>query len=828
MATSLKLDIPVPAEKGTVAFTAALKVCLAAAAFEVQLQYSTAPGESIVKLEAPKEHKSLIEANAIVRYFASVGSKPWGKTGEELLKDNALLEFEESILASLVAKKSDEALTIAESTIAKATLTTEVPSPAEIAFFATLYDVASTAKVDTYPALSAWFVKVLNTQWAKSGIEKVAALTTVKPTKISKGAKKESATAVEDSTPREMIQKLKPDVQMKIPKEGEDILPVPGQKNILITSALPYVNNVPHLGNIIGSVLSADAFARYCKARNYNTLYICGTDEYGTATETKALEEGCTPRELCDKYNALHQGIYKWFDIGFDYFGRTTTEQQTVISQDIFMKLKNNGFLVEESMTQLYCENHERFLADRFVEGTCPKCSYEDARGDQCDGCGQLLDPLELVNPRCKHDGNTPVQRDSRHIFLQLDKLESEVKEWSAKSAEDGQWSKNGRVITESWLKEGLKQRCITRDLSWGTPVPLPGYEKKVLYVWFDACIGYVSITANYTKDWEKWWRAKDDVKLYQFMGKDNVPFHTVVFPASQIGTRDNDWTMLHHLSTTEYLQYEGGKFSKSRGVGVFGNNAQDTGVPPSVWRYYLLSSRPETGDTQFVWKDFVTKNNSELLANFGNFVNRIIKFVNAKYAGVIPDYTKAINDPAFAPYKEQINTLLASYNEEMEAVHIRAALEKVMLISGEGNRFLQDNKLDNNLFNNFPDKAAAVVGYGLNLIYLLSAIAYPFMPATSQAICEQLNTPMRSIPNSWYPDDLLPGHVIGKAAYLFSRIDEKQEEEWKARYGGKQEAAPVDDKKAKKKKAKKAAEKPKEGEAPKVVKEVEVRGPGA
>lgn len=214
------------------------------------------------------------------------------------------------------------------------------------------------------------------------------------------------------------------------------------------------------------------------------------------------------------------------------------------------------------------------------------------------------------------------------------------------------------------------------------------------------------------------------------------------------------------------------------------------------VWRYYLLSSRPETGDTQFVWKDFVTKNNSELLANFGNFVNRLIKFVNAKYAAVIPDYTAAVNDLSFAPYKEAINALLVSFNEEMESVHIRAALEKVMLISGEGNRFLQDNKLDNNLFNNHPEKAAAVVGYGLNLIYLLSAISYPFMPAVAHSICEQLNAPLRSIPDTWIPEDLLPGHVIGKAAYLFSVIDKKQEEGWRNRYGGRQEVAAVDDKK--------------------------------
>ena len=290
-----------------------------------------------------------------------------------------------------------------------------------------------------------------------------------------------------------------------------------------------------------------------------------------------------TPRALCDKYNALHADIYEWFDIGFDYFGRTTTEAQTEIAQDIFLKLLKNDFLVEESMTQLFCEKHQGFLADRFVEGTCPKCGYEDARGDQCDGCGQLLDSFELINPRCKIDGAGPIKRDSKHFFIQLDKLQPEIEEWARTASEEGQWSRNGRIITESWLRSGLNQRCITRDLLWGTPVPVKGYEEKVMYVWFDACIGYISITANYTQQWKKWWKNKDEVKLYQFMGKDNVPFHTVVFPGSKIGTRDGDWTMLHHISTTEYLQYEGGKFSKSRGIGVFGNNARDTGIPPSV-----------------------------------------------------------------------------------------------------------------------------------------------------------------------------------------------------------------------------------------------------
>ena len=318
------------------------------------------------------------------------------------------------------------------------------------------------------------------------------------------------------------------------------ILPEKGKKNVLITSALPYVNNVPHLGNVIGSVLSADVFSRFSKLRDRPTLFVCGTDEYGTATETKALETGQTPKELCDEFHKKHKEVYDWFEIAFDYFGRTTTEQQTVIAQDIFTKLHKKGYLEERTTTQPYCEKHESFLADRFVEGTCPKCQYNDARGDQCDKCGSLLDPFELINPHCKIDGATPVPRETTHIFLLLNKAQPAIEEWFSKSSVQGAWPQNGVSITKSWLDKGLEGRSITRDLKWGTPIPLPGYENKVLYVWFDACIGYPSITANYTKDWELWWRDPENVKLYQFMGKDNVPFHTVIFPGSQIGTGTN------------------------------------------------------------------------------------------------------------------------------------------------------------------------------------------------------------------------------------------------------------------------------------------------
>lgn len=594
--------------------------------------------------------------------------------------------------------------------------------------------------------------------------------------------------------------------------DTKKILPEEGKRNILVSSALPYVNNVPHLGNIIGSVLSADVFSRFCKARGYPTLFVCGTDEYGTATETKAIEEGLTPQQLCDKYYTIHSEVYKWFNIGFDHFGRTPTKQQTDIAQDIFLKLYKNGYLEERTTVQPYCEQHKSFLADRFVEGECPLCQYPDARGDQCDKCGHLLDPLDLINPKCKLDGATPIPRETKHVFILLDKLQPVIEKWSKKSSVEGAWSHNGKIITESWLNEGLKPRGITRDLKWGTKVPLEGYDEKVLYVWFDACIGYVSITATYTEEWEKWWRNPEQVKLYQFMGKDNVPFHTVIFPGSQLGTGDK-WTMPNHISTTEYLNYEHGKFSKSRGVGVFGTNAKETGIPSDVWRYYLLSHRPETGDSEFEWDGFIASNNNELLKNFGNFVNRVIKFVNSKiYDSVVPDYTKH-TEPYFDEHKKEVNTALAQYNEELHAVKLKAALQTAMRVSSIGNKLLQDNKIDNKLATEQPDKCAAVVGLALNQIHLLASLIEPYMPATSALILEQLNMPLLIIPDLWEADSIKPNHKIGQAAHLFSVIKPEKEKEWRELFGG-EEA-----RKAKAEKEAKAAAKKAEKERKKAAK---------
>ncbi|KAG0224499.1 putative methionine--tRNA ligase, cytoplasmic protein rar1 [Mortierella sp. GBA43] len=556
-----------------------------------------------------------------------------------------------------------------------------------------------------------------------------------------------------------------------------------------------------------GIALPPKSANKYQRIRGINVLYICGTDEYGTATETKAISDGVTCQELCDKYHPIHNQCYEWFEIDFDKFGRTTTEEQTQVAQDIFMRLRKNDLLLEDTMTQLYCESCKRFLADRFVEGTCPRCNYDDARGDQCDKCGNLLNAVELINPRCKLDNNRPKQQESRHLFLDLSKLQKRCEEWFEKASEEGNWSSNGRTITQSWFKEGLKPRCITRDLSWGTPVPLEGWEGKVFYVWFDAPIGYPSITATYTKEWEKWWKNPKDVKLYQFMGKDNVPFHSVIFPISLMGTGE-DWTLLNTLSTTEYLQYESGKFSKSRGVGIFGNNVQETGIPPSVWRYYLLSNRPESNDSHFLWNDFVARNNNELLANLGNFVNRVIKFVNAKYESKVPSLeTAAPESESDKKLIREVNEKLKQYIEALDDVKIREGLRVAMEISALGNGYLQENKIDNTLFGEHRDRCDRVVITALNLIYLLSALFFPYMPSTSEAIARQLNAPVRLLPDEFAVDAILPGHVIGKAEYLFKRIDEKQADVWRAQYGGtSSEAAPEDKKKKKKSSAKAAA----------------------
>ncbi|KAK3342120.1 methionyl-tRNA synthetase [Lasiosphaeria hispida] len=566
-------------------------------------------------------------------------------------------------------------------------------------------------------------------------------------------------------------------------QNGSVVLPEAGKQNILVTSALPYVNNVPHLGNIIGSVLSADVFARYSRARGNNTLFIGGTDEYGTSAETRAYTEGCTERELCDKYHAIHANIYRWFNISFDIFGRTTTQLQTEIAQHIFLKLDENGFLKERTAAQLYCQEHGSFLADRLVEGKCPTCGYADARGDQCDHCGNLLEPLQLSHPRCKLDGSTPTIRDAKHMFLDLDTLQPNVEDLFRQSADRGAWSSNAEDITDGWLRRGLKPLDITRDMKWGTAIPLPGYDDKVMYAWFDACIGYVSITANYTDQWERWWRNPDNVELYQFMGKDNAAFHTVVFPASQIGTEEI-WTKVHHLSATEYLTYEGGKFSKSRSTGVFGDSVQEIqGVAADAWRFNLLHDRPETSNSEFTWDQFIDRHNSCLCDGIGAFVYSTMQYLNHACDGIVGDWTKAPDwlRSRLEAWQHTVNTKLAGYIQQLDAVQLRAGLRTIIQMCRSAQYTIKP-------WHAMPLESGqwtAVLGFAANLLHLLAALIAPYMPATAESINTQLGAEALAIPDSWGANSLKPGHRIGKEQMLFQKIDREKAREWRDMFGG-------------------------------------------
>jgi methionyl-tRNA synthetase len=543
----------------------------------------------------------------------------------------------------------------------------------------------------------------------------------------------------------------------------------------LITAALPYVNNIPHLGNII-QVLSADVFARYCRLAGYETLYICGTDEYGTATETKALEEKTTPKELCDRYHAVHRDIYAWFAVSFDKFGRTSVPVHTEITQGIFTKLHGNGYIKERTMSQPFCEKDSRFLADRYVLGTCPHCGYQDARGDQCENCGKLLDPEELKDPRCSVCGTRPVIKETRHLFIDLMAILPKLRNWIESAADKGFWARNAVQMTYAWMRDGLKERCITRDLKWGIPVPLDGYRDKVFYVWFDAPIGYISITADYTKAWESWWRNPEGVRLFQFIGKDNIPFHTVIFPSSLLGSGEK-WTTLHHMSSTEYLTYEGQKFSKSRGVGVFGNDVMDTGIPAEVWRFYIYYNRPEKSDFDFTWKDFQEKVNAELIGNLGNLVNRTLSFISRFYDGKLPD---GAPDEAFWQDVRKAEEEIAALFERAE---LREAFRKIFALSSIGNKKFQDGEPWKGLKEN-PKATADLIW---NLTYLvrdLAILASSYIPGTSEKIAKTLGIGALL----WKDLGKLSGiSGIGRPELLFRRLEDKEVAALRQRFSGTQ-----------------------------------------
>ena len=561
-------------------------------------------------------------------------------------------------------------------------------------------------------------------------------------------------------------------------------------KRRLITSALPYVNNVPHLGNLI-QVLSADVFARFCRSYGYDCLYICGTDEYGTATETKAAEEGISPKELCDRYHKIHKDIYDWFHIDFDHFGRTSAPQQTEITQALFLDLDKNGFIVEKTIEQLFCTSCDRFLADRYVRGTCPHCGFDDARGDQCEHCGNLLEPQELLNSRCFSCSNTPELRETKHLYIDLPKIQEHYGPWMKEASEKGQWARNALQMTQAWIRDGLKERAITRDLKWGIPVPKKGYENKVFYVWFDAPIGYISITKALTDslddpeaDWKAWWlpeeskaeKAKIPVELFQFIGKDNIPFHTLIFPSTLIGSGKN-WTKLFHMSSTEYLNYENGKFSKSKGVGVFGNDAKESGIPADAWRFYIFYNRPEKSDTQFTWKDFQEKYNSELIGNLGNLVNRTLTFISRYYDGIIPEGEKD------RELWEKILPIEEMITKKLDWAELKEAFHGIFEISSIANKAFQDGEPWKTRETN-PEKAKSLL---FNLVYVikdLMILASPFIPEYSKTVLSFLKAENLV----WENLGLLEGlDKVYDSKIIFKTLDNATIDSYRERYAGSQ-----------------------------------------
>ena len=590
----------------------------------------------------------------------------------------------------------------------------------------------------------------------------------------------------------------------------------------LITSALPYVNNIPHLGNLI-QMLSGDVFARFCRNRGYDTIYICGTDEYGTATETKAIEEKKSPRELCDYYYMEHIKIYDWFHINFDKFGRTSNDECTEITQSLFKDLDSAGLIKEHVNKQLYCPDCKMFLADRYVDGTCPKCGSDSARGDQCDACGSLLDPIELLKPRCHTCGSTPEVRETKHLYIDLPALSDKLNEWVDKTAKEGKWSDNAINITKAWIRDGLNERAITRDLKWGIPVPKEGYENKVFYVWFNAPIGYMSITKQLANelvkegkksfDWKSWWlpseseegKSKEKVDLFQFIGKDNIPFHTVIFPSTLLGS-PHDWTKLYHISSTEYLNYEDGKFSKSRGVGVFGSDAIESGIPADAWRFYIFYNRPEKQDYQFTWKDFMEKLNSELVGNLGNLVNRTLLFVNKYYEGKIPD----------APVDEELWTKVKELEKKatdyLEWAELKDAFKTMFEISDICNKKFQAAEPWKARIEN-PALAESLIHNLCYVIKDLMIMMNPYMPQYTQKIMSYFGKSIQETKigmekkegYTWADLGLMEGLTnVGPTEVYFKPLDQKSMLAFREKFSGKQSKS-QEKKDKKEKKAKKS-----------------------
>jgi methionyl-tRNA synthetase len=566
---------------------------------------------------------------------------------------------------------------------------------------------------------------------------------------------------------------------------------------ILITSALPYINGIKHLGNLVGSQLPADLYARYMRQRGHEVMFICATDEHGTPAELAAAKTGEEVADYCARMHDVQADLAEGFRLSFDHYGRSSSDRNRVLTQHLALKLAENGYIEEVTEKQIYSVADGRFLPDRYIEGTCPNCGYEKARGDQCEHCTKQLDPTDLINPHSAISGSTDLEvRETKHLYLRQSALKDQIDAWI--DSQTG-WPILTTSIAKKWLHEGegLQDRGITRDLRWGVPAQFPGapwkgMEGKVFYVWFDAPIEYIGATAEWAdaqglgdEAWRRWWRedeGAEDVRYVQFMGKDNVPFHTLSFPATLMGSGE-PWKLVDYIKSFNYLNYAGGQFSTSQGRGVFMDQALEI-LPADYWRWWLLSHAPENSDSEFTWENFQVSVNKDLADVLGNLVSRVTKFCRSKFGEEIP--AGGENGPAELALIEEITTRIRAYEEHMEAMEIRKASGELRAIWVAGNEYLQ-SAAPWATFKENPEAAAAQIRLALNLIRLYAVLSRPFIPDA----CDTLMAAMQTDNDAW-PDDVpaalaaLPaGHAFSVPDMLFRKITDEERAEWEEKFAG-------------------------------------------
>lgn len=565
---------------------------------------------------------------------------------------------------------------------------------------------------------------------------------------------------------------------------------------ILITSALPYINGVKHLGNLAGSMLPADVYARAMRLMGHEVLYICATDEHGTPAELAAQEAGIDVSAYCEAMHEAQKAAGAQFKLSYDYFGRSSAPSNHALTQHFAHVLEEKGLIEERVSQQVYSKADGRFLPDRYVEGTCPNCGFEKARGDQCDSCGKLLDPVDLIDPYSAVSGSKDVEiRDTNHLYLKQSVLSDDLRKWV--NAAQG-WPPLASSIALKWLDEGLRDRSITRDLSWGIPVTnkdgsvREGFEGKVFYVWFDAPIEYIAATQDWASetggDWESWWRTDkgaDDVKYVQFMGKDNVAFHTLSFPTTILGSGE-PWKLVDQLKAFNWVTWYGGKFSTSEKRGVFMDQALDI-APSDYWRWHLIANAPESSDAAFTWEEFQASVNSDLANVLGNFVNRITKYAGSKFDGKVPEGGE--NGGAEEWLVKELQTRLPQLVEYYEAREFRKAMAETRAIWAAGNEYLTQAAPWTH-YKTDVDQAAVGVRVGLNLVALFGVLAQPIIPDAADKILSAMNIPEAN--RTWRFGgtatliNALPiGHEISAPDVLFTKIEDTDVEAWSERFGG-------------------------------------------